>query len=170
MNFSTPCCKKALDHRRCCRLPRKKKTPLVLVDKRRFFYGAPGGIRTRHHAACRYGSPLCRRVMLGKSLRNLRSSNPWRYTKKKRTACGDALLFGAPGGIRTLDLLVRSQALYPTELRALLFCSSIIAHFICLVNPYSATYSAKKSTFLKKILGIFRPFFKKLWKYQKNMV
>ena len=26
--------------------------------------------------------------------------------------------FGAPGEIRTPDLLVRSQALYPTELRA----------------------------------------------------
>ena len=29
-----------------------------------------------------------------------------------------ALLFGAPGGIRTRDLLIRSQTLYPTELRA----------------------------------------------------
>ena len=28
------------------------------------------------------------------------------------------LLFGAPGEIRTPDLLVRSQTLYPTELRA----------------------------------------------------
>ena len=26
--------------------------------------------------------------------------------------------YGAPGGTRTLDLLVRSQTLYPTELRA----------------------------------------------------
>jgi hypothetical protein len=30
-------------------------------------------------------------------------------------------LYGAPGGIRTPDLLVRSQSLYPTEL---------LAHFI----------------------------------------
>ena len=30
-----------------------------------------------------------------------------------------SLIYGAPGEIRTPDLLVRSQALYPTELRAL---------------------------------------------------
>ena len=28
------------------------------------------------------------------------------------------LIYGAPGMIRTCDLLVRSQTLYPTELRA----------------------------------------------------
>jgi hypothetical protein len=32
---------------------------------------------------------------------------------------------GAPGGIRTPDLLVRSQTLYPTELRARLFRSNV---------------------------------------------
>ena len=30
-------------------------------------------------------------------------------------------LIGAPGGIRTPDLLIRSQTLYPTELRAHIF-------------------------------------------------
>ena len=30
------------------------------------------------------------------------------------------VLYGAPGTIRTCDRLVRSQVLYPTELRALL--------------------------------------------------
>ena len=32
--------------------------------------------------------------------------------------CGPFVLFGAPGGIRTPDPLVRSQVLYPAELRA----------------------------------------------------
>jgi hypothetical protein len=32
---------------------------------------------------------------------------------------GEALLYGAPGTIRTCDRLIRSQVLYPAELRAL---------------------------------------------------
>jgi hypothetical protein len=35
------------------------------------------------------------------------------------------MIAGAPGGIRTPDLLVRSQTLYPTELRARLFRSNV---------------------------------------------
>jgi hypothetical protein len=35
---------------------------------------------------------------------------------------GPFLFIGAPGEIRTPDLLVRSQALYPTELRARRVC------------------------------------------------
>ncbi len=37
----------------------------------------------------------------------------------KKAATGTAFVIGAPGRIRTSDLLVRSQTLYPTELRAL---------------------------------------------------
>ncbi len=37
---------------------------------------------------------------------------------KKRPQEGAYLFIGAPGEIRTPDLLVRSQPLYPTELRA----------------------------------------------------
>jgi hypothetical protein len=35
-------------------------------------------------------------------------------------------LIGAPGGIRTPGLLVRSQTLYPTELRAHFWCRYVI--------------------------------------------
>ena len=44
-------------------------------------------------------------------------NNPWKNSKGVRL---DALLFelnGAPGMIRTCDPLIRSQVLYPTELR-----------------------------------------------------
>ena len=48
--------------------------------------------------------------------------------------------FGAPGGIRTPDLLIRSQTLYPTELRAqdMLFSYStlvVLTLFIKMVAP-----------------------------------
>ena len=38
--------------------------------------------------------------------------------KKKPHPKGEALLYGAPGTIRTYDRLIRSQVLYPAELRA----------------------------------------------------
>ena len=37
---------------------------------------------------------------------------------KKPHPKGEALLYGAPGTIRTYDRLIRSQVLYPAELRA----------------------------------------------------
>ena len=37
---------------------------------------------------------------------------------------------GTPGGIRTPDLLVRSQSLYPAELRALFVASLLRASFL----------------------------------------
>ena len=37
---------------------------------------------------------------------------------QKKAPTGDLLLYGAPGEIRTPDHLVRSQVLYPAELRA----------------------------------------------------
>jgi hypothetical protein len=43
-------------------------------------------------------------------------SGPWRCAWSGLSQVLD--LIGAPGEIRTPDLLVRSQALYPTELRA----------------------------------------------------
>ena len=39
-------------------------------------------------------------------------------SKAKKEAALRLLLFGEPGGIRTHDLLIRSQTLYPAELRA----------------------------------------------------
>ena len=48
------------------------------------------------------------------------------FTKKPRRA-GICFINGAPERIRTPDLLIRSQALYPAELRAL--------DIICIVLP-----------------------------------
>ena len=39
-------------------------------------------------------------------------------TNAKKEAAFRLLLLGEPGGIRTHDLLIRSQTLYPAELRA----------------------------------------------------
>ena len=42
----------------------------------------------------------------------------WQTLMNEKAPATGPLLIGAPGGIRTPDLLVRSQPLYPTELRA----------------------------------------------------
>ncbi len=39
--------------------------------------------------------------------------------------------FGAPGGTRTPDLLVRSQSLYPAELRAHIFATISLTIISC---------------------------------------
>ena len=48
--------------------------------------------------------------------------------------------YGAPWGIRTLDLLLRRQLLYPTELRVLMFTSGIIPYIDCFVKPDSGVF------------------------------
>ena len=48
-------------------------------------------------------------------------SEPSESNTNKKATASVAFLFGAPGEIRTPDLLVRSQTLYPTELRARAF-------------------------------------------------
>ena len=58
--------------------------------------------------------------------------------KKSHLAIG-FLLFGAPEGTRTPDLLVRSQSLYPAELRAhMLFpnTNDMIPHFLVFVKSF----------------------------------
>src|SRR3982074_1904311 len=55
------------------------------------------------------------------SMGRLPTSGSWQ--RKTLPACHRSpetlhVVIGAPGGIRTPDFLVRSQALYPTELRA----------------------------------------------------
>ena len=49
--------------------------------------------------------------------------HPKDFSKRKTSfsennSKNDVFLFGVPGGIRTPDLLVRSQTLYPAELQA----------------------------------------------------
>ena len=64
------------------------------------------------------------------------------FGKQKSLAFFKAKLFGALEGIRTPDLLVRSQTLYPTELPAhILFhtlaeCLIIISRHASHVNPF----------------------------------
>ena len=54
-------------------------------------------------------------------------SNPSVHKTNQPPSEWGADLFGEPGGIRTHDLLIRSQTLYPAELRAhMLFDSSDI--------------------------------------------
>ena len=58
--------------------------------------------------------------------------------KKSHLAIG-FLLFGAPEGTRPPDLLVRSQSLYPAELRAhMLFpnTNDMIQHFLVFVKSF----------------------------------
>ena len=54
---------------------------------------------------------------------SLRNALGVSYKIKRPICMGLFILFGAPGEIRTPDPLVRSQVLYPTELRALGFTS-----------------------------------------------
>ena len=53
--------------------------------------------------------------MVGKT--GFEPATPWSQTKCS-TKLSHFPIYGAPEGIRTPDLLVRSQTLYPTELRA----------------------------------------------------
>ena len=53
------------------------------------------------------------------------------------------LLLGALQGIRTPDLLVRSQTLYPTELAA---------HFLRLPNYHTTTFRKNQPLFLKNFI------------------
>ena len=68
--------------------------------------------------------------------------NIFALRQQKSSAFCKTKLFGALEGIRTPDLLVRSQTLYPTELPAhILFhtlaeCLIIISYALCCVNPF----------------------------------
>src|SRR5215472_13501699 len=81
---------------------------------------APVGCRTMGDRRAR-----CRRTRLRRSRDEGRVSERQKYspigrifTSWGRYGARKCLNTGAPGEIRTPDLLVRSQALYPTELRA----------------------------------------------------
>ena len=56
----------------------------------------------------------------------------WHKERSEPLRCSELRIkhfYGAPGAIRTRDLLVRSQTLYPTELRAQEGC------FLHLITP-----------------------------------
>ena len=55
------------------------------------------------------------------------SSKSLKALKHKKKKAFRSLPFGEPGGIRTHDLLIRSQTLYPAELRAhMLFLTALV--------------------------------------------
>ena len=96
----------------------EKKTPFVVRQRVFSFLARPKGLWT----------PVLPRVGAFRSLqwrktyaiptglRGVRSFNT--YEKKKTPHKVVSFSFGAPEGTRTPDLLIRSQALYPAELRA----------------------------------------------------
>ena len=81
------------------------------------FFGAPGGTRLAARDAPWSSAALtCHRHII-----QYRSSFESLQIAKKRQPSNpriERLSFGAPGGTRTRDLLIRSQTLYPAELRA----------------------------------------------------
>ncbi len=66
----------------------------------------PSGVQLRPRRSCRTRLVLCREF------------EPQRRASGRPHGVLGPKIIGAPGEIRTPDLLVRSQALYPTELRA----------------------------------------------------
>lgn len=56
--------------------------------------------------------------MVGKT--GFEPATSWSQTMCTAKLCYFPIIYGAPEGIRTPDLLVRSQTLYPTELLALI--------------------------------------------------
>src|SRR5512138_143632 len=66
-------------------------------------------------------------------------------------------LYGAPGRIRTSDLMVRSHALYPTELRALSSAAAIV--YLCsarLARPEGLLRTSMCSAPLGPLLARYR--------------
>ena len=59
--------------------------------------------------------------------------------------------YGAPGEIRTPDLVVRSHALYPTELRARRAVVYTQPHFLVRVDIFFRTHSPIELQILSKL-------------------
>ena len=90
----------------------------------------------------------------------LRRSGRTQNKKEKLLSFRQELFRGAPEEIRTPDLLIRSQTLYPTELRARTHCIPeclyIIAHSFRNVNPFFEIFSDFFRFFLRRKL-LFSP-------------
>ncbi len=71
-----------------------------------------------------YGASVCRITGTVLTTGPTHRFESGRTNKKPRLTARVFCLYGAPGTIRTCDRLVRSQVLYPAELRALkMFCT-----------------------------------------------
>ena len=91
--------------------------------------------------------------------RTLRFSPTQTHQIKKRVPMGPFFLFGAPGRIRTSDPLVRSQVLYPAELRAHVSYSNLtIIRFCSFRSPGSCPegWTHKRSFVCSPLRGALR--------------
>ena len=91
-----------------CRTRHVTRVPRAVKVSTLCFYGAPG----------KMGLPAVGLSSLRPQDRTLEFECYPELKKKKGPAWGPFVFFGAPGEIRTPDRLVRSQVLYPAELRA----------------------------------------------------
>ena len=110
---------KGVGRERSGRVPRTRSSPLQKSAKKRtgkpvLLNGAPGGLfpcqGKCHEVTKGLGGSEADAYLEPVRVRS-------KKVQKKRTG-KPVLLNGAPGGTRTPDLLVRSQSLYPAELRA----------------------------------------------------
>ena len=87
-------------------------------------------------ALIRYRSPPCSRTPFACSrTHSCEFKSSCSTANKKNTILG-VFFIGAPGGIRTHNLLIRSQMLYPIELRAHLITWDLIQPFILFCKHY----------------------------------
>ena len=100
------------------------------------------GLRTQTCVLCRWiPQTQCARFDKFSFAKIYRGFFAWRSGKQKRMVSVGyhPLLFGVPWGTRTPDLLVRSQTLYPAELKAhIRFFRTLILYIICfrLSSPF----------------------------------
>ena len=95
-------------------LPNPVRISLISITKQTSrwdvcFLGAPGGVRT---LACGLAQGAALRLHWSLIHYGPRFE-PFQNMPNKNATAGVAFLFGAPGGVRTHDLPVRSRALYP---------------------------------------------------------
>ena len=105
-------------------------------------------LSARHHVTSRATIQTLYFKTIGHALKTQKTRNPL-------FCLGLRVFFGEPGGIRTHDLLIRSQTLYPAELRALamLFCKQLLY--------YSKEWAKKKHVAKNFLMFFIRTIFAK---------
>ena len=107
------------------------------------FLGTPEGIFIASLRSLRLGKRSTGAFGFGfASLPSLFKTLPQIKNKEERRSC-DTLLYGTPEGIRTPDLLVRSQTLYPAELPA----HFLLPEYIITKNSKNQHQISKKRSF-----------------------
>ena len=116
-----------------------------------FFIGAPGGMERDIAFSNACSSSLIgfaerrsfARLLLDSELTSCAFS-PSPDVPIKKTSVKEAFFIGAPGGIRTHNLLIRSQMLYPIELRALIKVFSLLTQNILICKTYFHFFKKNK--------------------------